>query len=213
MAVKCDRRNTGQPEVVVESDVTNSSMDVHSSSSSLSEADVALFFSEVIEAALSTLKSDQHIEIPNYPDLKSKNKKWESPPLRTNGGYRYTLVVRPNGLKFTEGYNECIGIWLKPMPGEDDDELDWPARVKMALRVKNFTSDGDSEGDANLLVPMDKYTWQRGDTKSRYPVFRFPATIKHTAVEKAKCVVERTLYIVVEEEDDDGGGGGSPMLH
>lgn len=207
MAVQCGQRNA---KVVVESDVTDRNMDVHGGSSSFSDADVAevasLFsaLSALDSASMSFVERDQLIEIPNYTYLKSKKKRWESPPLRTIQGYRYTLVFRPNGLKFTEGYNECIGVWLKPMPSEADDGLEWPARVKMALRVKSFTSDSDSEGDENLVIPMKEYTWKKEDTNSRYPVFAFPSTIKHTAVEKeeAKCVVDDgTLYIVVEEEE------------
>ena len=198
VVTRCDWEKTVQPEV---SDQIDDDADMYSTSVSMSEDEevateevVALLFEDDQHIKM------QHIEVPNYKDLKAKSKKWESPPLSTKIGYRFTLVVRPNGLKYTKSYNKSIGVWLKPMPSERDDLFEWPARVRMALRVEDFSSDGNSECDKGLVIPMEEYSWKRDTTNSRYPVFGFPATIKHSAVEEAKAVVDGTLYIVIEED-------------
>lgn len=180
----------------------HSEMDVAEAMSLVSEDSI---FLEAIGQFLNSVEADRFIEIPDYLNLKLKNKKWESPPLRTIEGYKYSLVVRPNGLKYTESYNKCVGIWLKPMSSDDDDDLEWPAKVRMGLTVKDFSSDGDLGSADGLTIAMAEYTWQREDTHSRYPISGFPATITHSAVEKAKCIEDGTLYILIDEEEDRSG--------
>lgn len=159
------------------------------------EDTVELGIDDLSDSGSSCQGKEQSIEIPHYCDLKSKNGKWESQPLYTRSGFKFVLIVRPNGLKYTKSFNRSIGIWLKPVPS--DSELNFPADVTLALRVGL-----DAEGDG-LLVPPTRCTWKKEDTHSRYPVVAFEPTITHTAVEKAtNCFIGENLLITIVEVDD-----------
>jgi hypothetical protein len=111
-------------------------------------------------------------------DRQSNKEVWESEPLYTCL-FKYILIIRPYGLKHTKSFNKAIGIWLKPLPSDFDDELDFPAKVTLAFRVlTDATVDG-------LSVAPTTCSWDREDTHSRYPVVAFAPTITHSAVLQA----------------------------
>jgi hypothetical protein len=127
----------------------------------------------------SLRNGEREINIQHYGDLKSSNGVWESPALCSREHFRYSLIFQPNGLKHTKSFNKAIGIWLKPLPSDFDDELDFPAKVTLAFRVlTDATVDG-------LSVTPTTCSWDREDTHSRYPVVAFAPTITHSAIEKA----------------------------
>lgn len=138
--------------------------------------------------------NSQKIEIPHYQDLKSNNEMWESQPLYTRENFKYVLIVRPNGLKYTKSFKKSISISLKPVSSHRDHELNYPAEVTLTLRVG--TTDGTNEG---LCSGPKQCRWDREDTHSRYPVVAFEPTIMHSAVEKANCFQGENLPIVIEE--------------
>lgn len=169
-----------------------------SETSSEPEQGDLLFLSIPHVPELISQQQDCVIEIPGYTKLKEEDRRWESKPRFTHQGYKYSLIVRPNGLKYNEGYGECIGIWLKALPSDRDEELGWPARVKLSLRVKSFSSSSEYEKD--LTIAMKEYSWEQHATKFRYPAFNFGLTaIKNGTVERAQCVFNDTLTIIVLE--------------
>jgi hypothetical protein len=117
-------------------------------------------------------KKNKVVKVLKYRELKKSNKVFESEVYSTKG-YCYQLIVRPNGLRYTKGFNKCIGVWLKPVQGEEDKHLDWPARVRLGLTI------GGAE------VQMQDYTWTRKDTKSINPVLNFDLEVfEHSKIEK-----------------------------
>ncbi len=143
-------------------------------------------------------EDDKCIEIPEDKKLKAENRRWESEPCFTREGYKYKLIVRPNGLKYNEGYGECIGIWFRPLPSDKDAELSWPARVNLSITVKSFSSSSAFEKD--LHIPMQQYTWGRHTTLFRYPAFNFGlSVITHSAIVKAQCLFDDKLFLIIEE--------------
>ena len=153
-----------------------------------------------IIASLDNKKNS--IEIPQYSKLKAEDKRWESRPHFTLEGYKYKLIVRPNGLKYNEGYGQCIGIWFRPLPSDKDDFLLWPAKVKFSLRIESTYSAFEKD----LTIPMKNYTWGRHTTNFRYPAFNFSlSAIKHSTIEEAQCLDKKKdkLYIIIEELGSD----------
>ena len=140
----------------------------------------------------------QRIELPNYLDLKSNNAMWESPPLYTREGFKYILIIRPNGLKYTDSHNTAVGIWLKPVASDHDEPSKFPAKVKLGLRV-GFGPDASSGDDEGLKIDPTDCSWKIEDTHSRYPVIAFKPTITHEALEKANCFVDENLILLIEE--------------
>lgn len=135
------------------------------------------------------------LKVPDYI-LKSKNMKWESPLCRTClKEYPYKLIVRPNGLKFTEGYGECLGVWLKPEPFD----LKSPAEVKLRLKVET----PNRSVNTKLVTPMKFCTWDVKDTARPNPAFCFDLTaIKHKDILEANCIDDSgSLTLIIEEEE------------
>ena len=138
-------------------------------------------------------------QIPDYWTLRAEDRRWESEPHFISQHYKYSLIVRPNGLVYNEGYGDCIGIWFRPLPGDKDDSLVWPAQINLSLTVKSF-AENSSKYEAELKISK-KCTWDRHATKFRYPAFHFGLTaIKNATIEEARCVVEGVLTIVIQEE-------------
>ena len=122
--------------------------------------------------------------------------KYESQPRFTTEEYKYSIVVRPNGLKHTDSYGEAVGIWFNPLPSDADDNLLWPAKIKMQLSLLK------SESKEKILkIPMKEYKWERYWTKSQYPAFNFDfKTLQHSAIQREGCVdSDGFLTILIEE--------------
>jgi hypothetical protein len=135
-------------------------------------------------------KRSKVLEVLKYKELKKLNKAFESEVYSTKG-YCYQLIVRPNGLPYTKGFKKYIGVWLKPVQGEKDRYLDWPARVRLELTI------GGTDG---LKIQMQEYTWTRKDTKSINPVLNFDLEVfEHSKVEK--CGVHGVSILI---DDDEG---------
>lgn len=138
--------------------------------------------------------SSQQVKVQNYWSLKEGNKQWVSKPRFTTAGYKYCLVVMPNGLKHAEGYGESVGVWLNPMRGDKDDQLDWPAEVWMSLRIQS------SKKDMELEIPKMKYSWARSETKHRYPAFNFDLTTFTHDVVESQCLSNGNFFIIIDEK-------------
>ena len=134
------------------------------------------------------------IEILDFYRLKLSNGVWESKPLHTSKHYKYVLIVRPNGLKYTESFKNSIGVWLKPVPSDRDQELDFPAKVMLGLRVDSPGNTGEEKG---LSITRTLCEWDLEDTRSRYPVCAFEPTITHRALEKIDF--GENLKLLIEE--------------
>ena len=76
----------------------------------------------------------------NYFELKRENKQWISPPFYSQqGGYRMCLQVLANGHGNTKG--KFISVYIYMMRGEFDDQLPWPFRGDVVIRLVNQNTD------------------------------------------------------------------------
>ena len=137
------------------------------------------------------------VRIDNFESKRKENVKWESERLLSRDGYPYKLIVRPNGLRFTEGHNKCVGIWFKPMPYN----LLETARIKLSIAVESHTKT-EVEG---LSIPMAEYMWDKEDVVNQNPAFSFDLTaIRHSAIKQAKCVSDDgSLTLCIKEQEFD----------
>lgn len=170
-------------------------VDTNSSSEQFQKSEM-LKVPAAVEQSVARSGPIQVVVKQDYWKLKAADKRWVSEALFTPGGHKYSLIVRPNGLKYAKGYGSCVGIWLNPLRGDKDETLTWPARVRMSLRVLS----GGLSDYTNLTIPMKEYTWKKYETKFRYPAFNFDLTaIKHEAVEssESKCLTDQRITLLV----------------
>ena len=69
----------------------------------------------------------------NFDEEKNKGKGtiWKSPAMYTHVcGYEFCIEIWPNGF-----YGENVIVRLYVLPGEYDEELNWPAKVKLTLEL------------------------------------------------------------------------------
>ena len=124
----------------------------------------------------------------------SKEKKFldgifESGPL-TLAGHRFKLVFRPNGLKYTTGYENAIGLWFKPLPCH----LPTPAKMKMSIGVR------DTEGREKTFIGEEDHSWDEDDTISDYPAFNFNLDrIQHDDIQKNYVNSAGEITLIINE--------------
>ncbi len=64
---------------------------------------------------------------------------WKTPPMYTHlEGYKYCLGVGANGREDCRGVAASVLLYL--LPGEFDDELEWPAIAKFSVKL-SYSSD------------------------------------------------------------------------
>lgn len=151
---------------------------------------------DTIVEVQSIYLSDQctkRVHVQNYWDLKRTNRRWVSKALSTIAGYKYTLVVRPNGLKYAEGYGSAVGVWLNPICGNKDDLLVWPAEVQLSLKIEKGVG-------SDIVIAMTSCEWEQCETTCPYPAFYFDlTTFTHAAIE-TECVIDGVLTILIDEK-------------
>lgn len=77
----------------------------------------------------------------NFQELHMKKEYWKSPEFYSHvGGYKMCLVVFPGSEKDQHG-NEFMGIYLQMLQGEFDEQLKWPFRGRVEIRMLNQISD------------------------------------------------------------------------
>ena len=162
--------------------------------------EVTIFEQETITIDLEEVPSfvqnqSREIEVPYREDGKVINNSWESKPrfiTATSPHYKYSLVVRPNGLRCTDGYGKAIGIWFRPLPSNDTT---WPAKVKLSISIL------DRGGNVVLTTDQKDFEWVEEQTMSPYPTSKFDLmAFKHCEVEQKNCVDnEGSVTIILNE--------------
>ena len=164
------------------------------------------------EEKVMTQPLHHEVEIDNYLQLKANNNIFESEVFSTQKGHKFILIIRPNGLQYTKGFNNCMGVWLKPVPGEKDSKLSWPAKVKLSLKIKARSAGHDNIGHSipaentkstNILglSTVKDCEWFRDDTKSVNPVLNFDLLdLKQNAIEQ-HCLTNgyQSIILIIEE--------------
>ena len=148
-----------------------------------------------IEEASFVDNQPREIKVPYCEDGKVINDRWESRPrfsIVTSPHYRYSLVVRPNGLRFTDGYGKAIGIWFRPLPSND---AIWPAKVRLSISIL------DRGRNVVLTTDQQDFEWVEEQTMSPYSTSKFDLmAFKHCEVEQKNCVDdEGSVTIIINE--------------
>lgn len=141
------------------------------------------------------------IEVPFMKNGGVSNDRWESEPqfMFISPHYEFSLVIRPNGLKYTEGHGNAMGVWFRPLPSSNNAaDFSWPAKVKISISVLNKW---ESEV---ITTSKEDFKWDKNQTRSRYPAFKFNLTaIKHSKVKQSCVNSEGYVTVVVKEYELD----------
>lgn len=88
---------------------------------------------EIIITPFKSCLRRHYMKVSNFLLLKSNNQEWKSPRLRTYNGYPFMLYVRPNGLRCTKQYGQCMGVWFKPLPYDLETSH---AKVNLSITIE-----------------------------------------------------------------------------
>ena len=95
-------------------------------------------------------------EMTNFSAEKAKNKPcdWKSPAMYTHVcGYMFCIGVDANGSGSGRGKAVIVDVW--GIPGDYDDQLNWPARAKFTIKLIN------QQGRENATYTTDIMAWKR----------------------------------------------------
>ena len=99
-----------------------------------------------LKCTTQQLKVPQHSDggtfltkMKGFEALKETNTSWSSPEFYTHPGYKFCLTVHPNGCKDCEGTH--VSCYIKIIPGEYDDALEWPFQGEVTVELLNQLED------------------------------------------------------------------------
>ena len=79
-------------------------------------------------------------KLSRFKQMKEKNEEWYSPGFYSSkGGFKMCLNVYPNGLDSAKGTH--LSCFIRLMPGEYDDTLEWPFRGEVTIELLNLLED------------------------------------------------------------------------
>ena len=82
--------------------------------------------------------------ISDFSEKKKANEKWISSPFYTHSrGYKFRLVVFPNG----DGSRSHLSVYAQLMRGEYDNELEWPFEGDIRVELLNWRADKNHHSD------------------------------------------------------------------
>ena len=92
-----------------------------------------------------------------FSKLKSKNGKKEMEAFYTRkGGYKFRMVVYPNGVYEYKG--SCVAVFIHLMKGEHDDKLKFPFRGIFHIQAVNLLEDEEQMEGKNHVEFTVKFT-------------------------------------------------------
>ena len=96
------------------------------------------------------------ITLSNFQDMKAKYGSIRSPPVYThNSGYKFELLIQPNGMLGNDGYKTHVAVSVYQLKGDHDDKLKFPARFTITLELLNQHRDQDHyRRDIHCKVPI-----------------------------------------------------------
>ena len=101
--------------------------------------------------------------ISDYHEKKEANEEWFSSPFYThNRGYKFRLIVYPNGSGTGSGSH--LSVYAELMRGEYDNELEWPFEVDIRVELLNWRADKNHHSD---VTPFNRYNDPNGTHTSR----------------------------------------------
>ena len=95
-----------------------------------------------------------------FHKLKRDNELWYSPNMLThNQGYTFLITVRANG--YGASKDKSVGVWLRSVNGQHDNNLKWPAKVTITLQLLNQHCDHDhvTLGKSFQLVKTESHSY------------------------------------------------------
>ena len=81
------------------------------------------------------------IKMRGFKTLKESNTSWSSPGVYTCPGYKFCLIVHPNGNNDGEGTH--VSCYIRLIPGEYDDILEWPFLGEVTVELLNQLEDNN----------------------------------------------------------------------
>ena len=93
----------------------------------------------------------------NFEQHKRNEDEWWSPSFHTHPkGYKMCITVRANGYSYFS--NTCTSVVVRLMKGEFDDQLTWPLKCIIAIRLLSQVDVDYMELGTNFAHTFDKIT-------------------------------------------------------
>ena len=147
------------------------------------------------EGKLSMIPSmiylNRRFEMKNFSREKAKDQQsdWKSPAMYTHvSGYKFCIGVDANGCGSGLGNSFRVDLWS--MAGEYDDQLKWPAKVKLTVELINQKG-GENTSHSNTME------WNKPTTKYTHVSFIHPCFLEHSKLNS--FLKNDTLYFYISE--------------
>ena len=112
------------------------------------------------EKAPSIEEKMMHFEITDFSKHKKSNSERISKPFHTSKGYKFVLMVYPNGRDPFKG--RSVSVFAHISQGDDDNRLVFPFRGKIVIQIEN-----QLEAHRNHVEKMIEFT-DKTDPEERY---------------------------------------------
>ena len=104
--------------------------------------------------------------ISDFSKKKQANEEWYSSQFYNHHGYKFRLLVYPNGNRVGSGTH--LSVYAQLMRGEYDSELEWPFEGDIRVELLNWRADKNHH---SRTIPFNRYT----DPRSSRVTDREPA--------------------------------------
>ncbi len=92
----------------------------------------------IVSASFNVELLNRRFEMRYYSNERAKDEvnDWKSPAMYTHAnGYKFCIGVDANG--YSKGRGKSVNVDIFSMPGEFDDQLQWPARARFTIELVN----------------------------------------------------------------------------
>ena len=146
-----------------------------------------------IKKVSGMISLDRRFEMTNFSAEKAKDELcyWYSPAMYTHVcGYKFCIGVDANGYVFGRRNVVYVDVW--GIPGDCDDQLEWPAKAKFTIKLIN------QQGKGNATFTTDTVAWEQpvtaGRLRIKYSGYHF---IEHSIL--GDFLVNDTLHFNVSK--------------
>ena len=118
------------------------------------------------------------IKMRGFKTLKESNTSWSSPGVYTYPGYKFCLIVHPNGNNDGEGTH--VSCYIRLIPGEYDDTLEWPFQGEVTVELLNQLED---KNHYETVVTFDQEYGKRKFEEDR-PGLGYASFFSHSELQR-----------------------------
>jgi TNF receptor-associated factor 4 len=96
-----------------------------------------------------------YVLLTNFDHYRVNNHLFKSDPFYSHvGGYKMTMIIRPNGSSAMQGTHVSLHVFL--LPGEFDDQLRWPFNGRITVQAYNCNT---ARWSFKQVIEMNERNW------------------------------------------------------